>query len=109
MTHNQPYNPFREAFDVWEKHTARYWDQVLRNPLFLDMLGTNLRTSLGFQRAFQGILELTWRTWGLPTRYDQERTLHELNQLDTQIQQISRRMDALSHQTSNSPTQSDTT
>ncbi len=95
MTRNYPPNPFREAFDVWEKHTAQYWDQVLRNPLFLDWLGKNLRASLGFQRSMQSMMELTWQAWGLPTRDDQEHILHQLNQLDTQIRHLSRRIDNL--------------
>lgn len=95
MTDNDVYQFFKDSFNIWEKHTARYWDHVLRNPLFLDLLGKNLELSLTFQNNLQKTLEQSWRAWGIPTRQDQLRTLHTLNELDTQVRQLSRRVDQL--------------
>ncbi len=104
MADNDITNAFKEAFDVWEKHTAQFWDQALRSPLFLEALDENLRASLGFQRMFQQALDLTWRTWGLPTRRDQELTLHRLNRLESQTRQLSRRVERLLAQRGSPPT-----
>ena len=86
----------KEIFDIWEENTADSWEQILRNPLFLETLGHNLEIWLSLQSAFKNILQANWRTWGFPTSSDQERALYRLNQLAIQVEELSRRIDRLS-------------
>jgi hypothetical protein len=88
-------NFYKEYFDIWEKHTARYLDTVLRSPLFLEALDLNLKTSLAWQQTGQKALEAVQHSWGVPTRSDQERLQHQVNQLTTQVRQLAQRVDAL--------------
>jgi hypothetical protein len=88
-------NPLRDSFAIWEKFIAQYGDQVLRSPLFLRVLGQNLEISLGLQETAQQNLLALWRAWGLPTRADQELSLHKLNRLQSQVDQLTRRVDRL--------------
>ncbi len=90
-----PFNPWKDYFDIWEKHTARYWDDVLRSPLFLEAIGRNLEMSLAWQRAALNGVEAVQKAWGLPTRSEQEFAQHQLNQLATRMQQLARRMEKL--------------
>ena len=38
-------------------------------------------------------LDAWWSMWGLPTRRDHERTLHKLNQLESQLYDLQERLD----------------
>jgi hypothetical protein len=55
---------YREAFEIWERHTARYWDAVLRSPIFLEALGKGLEVALPLQRAAFEALEAFQRRAG---------------------------------------------
>jgi len=95
MAKDDLYQPVRGVFESWEKYTAQYWDQVLRSPLLLEMLGQNLELALGLQSSAAEALERFWQAWGLPSRSAQELALHRLNQLQAQVQRLSRRIDHL--------------
>ncbi len=99
MASHQSNSPFKDLFDIWERNAAHYWDEVLRNPLFLETLGRNLELSLTFQRAWLKTLEAGQTTWGLPTRAEQELARHHLNQLTTHVQHLSRRIEEMEGQT----------
>jgi len=95
MTTHIPYNFAREWFDVWEKYTARFWDEALRSPLFLQALEENLELALTIQRNMLRVIDLARLSQGLPTRRDEQLIGHQLNQLTTQIGRLSRRIDRL--------------
>ena len=89
-TFNPFFTPYKEAFDLWEKYNAQYWEGALRSPLFLETLGKGLELSLGSQRAFLQMTEEMLGSWGQATRSQQELALHKLNQLETQVKQLAR-------------------
>jgi len=88
-------SPLKEMFEVWEKHNAVYWEEFLRSSLFLGALGSNLELTLGWQRNLKQASESYWRMWGIPTRADQELSLHQLNQLEAELGELTRRVDRL--------------
>jgi hypothetical protein len=95
MPHTAFLNSWKDAFDIWEKYTAHYWDGVLRSPLFLEILGRNLELTLTWQRATLTSIDVIQRAWGLPTRAEQDVLKHHLNQLTTRVNQLARRVEAL--------------
>lgn len=76
---------WKRGFAAWEQATAQLADKVLQNPSVLGpaatLLGVATKTKLAADRA----LDAWWSAWGLPTRRDQERTLHKLDQLESRL------------------------
>src|SRR5438093_1001316 len=76
---------WKKGFDVWEDATARFLEQVLRSPLVLEPAGAALTAVLKAKVARDKAVASAWAAIGLPTRRDQERILHALNQLQSRI------------------------
>lgn len=76
---------WKKSFDQWEDATARYMEQVLKSPLVLGPSGTLLSNALKAKAAGDKAIAQVWGTVGLPTKRDQERTLHALNQLQSRL------------------------
>jgi hypothetical protein len=76
---------WKKSFDQAEEATARYVEQWLRSPLVL-VPGTAL---LGAAMKAKAVSDKAsaqwWSSMGLPTRRDQERTLHLLNELQSRL------------------------
>ena len=76
---------WKKGFNSWEGATARYLEQVMKSPLLLEpagaMLTAVMKAKAKRDRAVAGI----WGAWGLPTKRDQERALHTLNQIQSRL------------------------
>jgi hypothetical protein len=90
-----PYDFYKSLFNAWQKPAAEFWDAYLRSPLYLEPLKRMLDISLESQKNLQDMSETWWHAWGLPTRRDQELTQHRLNEVDTQLKRLARRVDKL--------------
>ena len=86
---------WKKGFHAWESATAEYAEKVLRTPLWLEPVGRALtgffHAKIGVDRALAG----GWSGLGLPTRQDQERTLHALHQLESQLHDLREELEAL--------------
>lgn len=76
---------WKKGFDAWEKATAPVLDKWLRNPVVLTPLGALFTQGFKAKAAADKATEMVWSFWGLPTRRDQERTLHALNELQSRL------------------------
>jgi hypothetical protein len=75
----------RRLFDAWERPTAQLLERLLRSPRLLEPFGA-LVSGLGqLEAARAELLHGVWAAWGLPTRREQERTLHLLQQLESRL------------------------
>lgn len=83
---------WKRGFDVWEAKTAEFFEAVLRNPKVLEPAGAMLTASMKVKAATDEAMATWWRSWGLPTRRDQERTLHALNQLNSRLLDLEERL-----------------
>ena len=76
---------WKKGFTAWETATAQYVEKVMSNNAVLStsgaMLTAVMKTKAGVDRA----MTAWWATLGLPTRRDQERSLHKLNQLESRL------------------------
>jgi hypothetical protein len=79
------WNLWKQGFTAWEQATSQYVEKVMTNPGVLGPAGTMLTLSMKTKAATDRVMATWWSTLGLPTRRDQERSLHKLNQLESRL------------------------
>jgi hypothetical protein len=89
---------WKEGFDAWEQATAQLLEKVLTNPGVLGPAGTLLTAAMKTKAATDRAMSQWWSALGLPTRRDQERALHKLNQLESRLYDLEEQLHA-QHQT----------
>jgi hypothetical protein len=75
---------WKKSFDAWENATAQLVEQWMKSPLVLGPSGTML-TAMKAKAASDQLTARAWGAIGLPTKRDQERALHALNQLESKL------------------------
>lgn len=83
---------WKQGFDAWEKATAQYLEKVLSNPAVLAPAGAMLTAVMKTKVATDRAASAWWAALGLPTRRDQERALHKLDQLETRLYDLEERL-----------------
>ena len=83
---------WKKGFFAWENATADYMEQVLKNPGVLGPSGQLLGGAMKARAAGAEALAQFWGGWGLPTKRDQERTLHALNQIQSSLIDLEERL-----------------
>jgi len=86
---------WKKGFDAWERATARYLDTVLRSPSVLQPSGAMLTAMMKTKAATDKAAAAWWGAMGLPTKHDQERSLHKLNQLESRLLDLEEELAAL--------------
>jgi hypothetical protein len=76
---------WKKGFTAWESATASYFEHVLSNPAILGPAGAMLTVAMKSKAAADKASAAWWSSIGLPTRRDQERSLHKLNQLESRL------------------------
>ncbi|MEL6543902.1 MAG: poly(R)-hydroxyalkanoic acid synthase subunit PhaE [Myxococcota bacterium] len=76
---------WKRGFDRWEGNTAQLLEHVMRSPTVLNPAGQMMTQTLKMKAASDRVMALWWSMMGLPTKRDQERTLHALNQLQSRL------------------------
>ena len=79
------WNQWKKGFYAWENATAEYLETVLKNPSVLGPSGQMLQGAMKARAAGSDALAQFWGGWGLPTKRDQERSLHALNQIQSKL------------------------
>ena len=83
---------WKKGFDVWEDATAKYLVQWLRSPAVLTPAGSMFTAMMKTKAAGDKVVDAWWTAVGLPTRRDQERTLHALNQIQSRLSDLEERL-----------------
>lgn len=86
------FDEWKKGFDKWEAATAEYLETVLKSPLVLTPAGAMLSMMMKGKAQTDKALAQLWGAWGLPTKRDQERTLHALNQLESRLLDIEEKL-----------------
>lgn len=81
----QVFETWKKGFDAWEKETAGLMETMLRNPTILSPAGKTLTAAMKVKALTDRASAEWWGAWGLPTKRDQERALHVLNELQSRI------------------------
>jgi hypothetical protein len=84
---------WKKGFAAWETATASYLEKVLANPAVLGPAGTMLTAAMKTKTATDKAVAAWWAAWGVPTRRDQERTLHKLNQLESKLLDLEEKLE----------------
>jgi hypothetical protein len=80
-----PWETWKKGFAAWETATATFLEKVLSMPSVLGPSGAMLTAAMKTKVATDRAMAAWWSAFGLPTRHDQERALHKLNQLESKI------------------------
>lgn len=86
---------WKKGFGAWENATAAYLEQTLANPAVLAPAGAVLTLAMKTKAATDRAVHAWWAGLGLPTRRDQERGLHKLNQLESRIADLEEQLAAV--------------
>ncbi len=89
---NDVWKMWKKSFDSWENATAAYVEEVLKSPLVLGPSGTLLSEAMKARAKVNDRLAGFWGGIGLPTKRDQERGLHALNRLQSQLHDLEERL-----------------
>lgn len=81
----KPWQLWKQSFTTWETTTARFLDKVMANPAVLNPAAGLLSAVTKAKAASNRATSQWWSMVGLPTRVDQERSLHKLNQLESRL------------------------
>ena len=79
------FDEWKKGFDAWENQTAEYLEKVLKSPVVLTPSGALLSAAMKAKAQSDKLMAQFWGAWGLPTKRDQERTLHALNMLESRL------------------------
>ena len=79
------FDEWKKGFDAWENQTAEYLEKVLKSPIVLTPSGALLSAAMKAKAQSDKLMAQFWGAWGLPTKRDQERTLHALNMLESRL------------------------
>jgi hypothetical protein len=82
------WDQWKQGFTAWEQATSQYMEKLFANPDVLKPAGAMLTAAMKTKIATDRALDAWWSMWGLPTRRDQERTLHKLNQLESRLMDL---------------------
>jgi len=88
-----PWKLWKQMFDAWEGATADYMEQVIRSPAVLEPSGAWLTAMMKLKASSDQMMAGFWGAVGLPTRRDQERTLHLLHQLQSRVIDLEERLE----------------
>jgi hypothetical protein len=83
---------FKKGFDSWEIRTAETLDKALKNPKVLGPTGAMLSIAMKVKTRADRAKISFWSGLGLPTKRDQERSLHALNQLESRLMDLEERL-----------------
>ncbi len=81
----KPWQLWKQSFTTWESTTSRFLDKVMANPAVLNPAAGLLTAVTKAKAASNRVASQWWSMVGLPTRVDQERSLHKLNQLESRL------------------------
>ncbi len=88
------WNRWKQGFGAWEQTTATYLEKLLANPAVIGPVGTMLTAAMKTKAATDRAMASWWSAIGLPTRHDQERSLHKLNQLESRLHDLEEQLAA---------------
>ncbi len=88
------WDQWKKGFDAWEDATAKYAEHWLRSPAVLGPSGLFLAMAMKSKAAADKAKAAWWAEMGLPTKRDQERILHALNQLQSRLIDIEERLES---------------
>ncbi|MGD0523956.1 MAG: hypothetical protein ABSE49_02365 [Polyangiaceae bacterium] len=88
------WNEWKKGFDLWENATAKLVEEWMKSPFVLGPAGAMLTAAMKAKKATDDAKAQLWGQMGLPTKRDQERALHLLNQLQSRIMDLEEKLES---------------
>lgn len=88
---------YKKYFNAWEGSTATWLEGWLKSPLLLEPAAAGLSAMMRLKRAVDDRTAGVIGALGLPTKRDQERTLHALHQIQGRLVDLEDRLAELSN------------
>ncbi|NUP11244.1 MAG: hypothetical protein HOW73_34800 [Polyangiaceae bacterium] len=89
------WDAFKQYFNAWETSTAKVVEAWMKSPLVLEPAGAWLTAMMKTKAAADKGAAAAWGLVGLPTKRDQERTLHALNQIQSRLMDLEEQLASL--------------
>ena len=86
------WDQWKKGFDVWEQKTAEMFESVLKSPAVLQPMGSMLSATMKMKAQMEKARAQWWGSLGLPTKMEQEKTLHALNQINSRLIDLEERL-----------------
>lgn len=86
------WDQWKKGFDTWEQKTAEMFENVLKSPAVLQPMGQMLTATMKMKAATEKATAQWWGAMGLPTKREQEKTLHTLNQINSRLIDLEERL-----------------
>ena len=86
------WSQWKAAFDAWESSTAKWVEEWMKSPLVLGPSGAMLTAAMKAKKSADDAKASMWAQLGLPTKRDQERSLHLLNQLQSRLMDLEEKL-----------------
>lgn len=86
------WDAWKKGFEAWEESTARYTQVLLKSPMMLGPSGAMLSAVMRAKTAHDRAATAWWSAMGLPTKRDQEKTLHVLRELESRLMDLEERL-----------------
>lgn len=83
---------YKKYFNAWEGPTAVWLEARLKSPMFLEPAAAGLSALMKVKAAVDEKTASFIGALGLPTKRDQERTLHALNQIQGRLLDLEDRL-----------------
>ena len=83
---------WKKGFDAWENATAKMLETWLKSPLVLGPSGAMLTGVMKMKSMSDKAAAQWWGAMGLPTKRDQERSLHALNQIQSRLNDLEEKL-----------------
>ena len=83
---------WKKGFDMWEQRTAEMMETALKSAVLLEPMGGILSASMKLKAASEKAAAQWWGGLGLPTKREQEKTLHVLNQIQSRLIDLEERL-----------------
>lgn len=85
-------NPFtfqwstlKQAYDAWESAASPMFEAWLKSPFVIGPAGNMLSAYSQMKATRERMMSAWWSSFGLPTRSDQRRALHAMNELQSRL------------------------
>ncbi len=90
------WDTYKKGFDAWENATAKLLETWLKSPLVLKPSGAMLTSMMRMKAASDRMNAMWLGSMGLPTKRDQERKLHRVEQAaEPRMNDLEERLDSL--------------
>ncbi len=87
------WDDWKKRFDAWEDRTARQLEVGLRSSTFIAPASAALTRALRAKVTLDRLQTALVGALGLPTKADQERTLHALHRLESRLMDLEEKLE----------------